>query len=198
MRQLIITVILAASLVAGLVGVAPRRAEATQVSIEVRNTPPLVRPDGTPSLCGILALSLTERWWVGAGYEWVQDYDAILWTSETEGHKPIVMSGIRAGAWYRGGAAQRAFTWAVGPLFTFANPAISLVSPHKPLDSGTSFFDFGFDFSIGHVWQNVRVEGFATPAWSIGRVVSPAVHKVESYSAFTYRLGVALAFLLGS
>jgi hypothetical protein len=198
MRQLIITAILAASSVAGLIGVAPRRAEATGVTIEVRTTPPLVRPDDGPSLCGMLALSLTEHLWAGVGYEWVQDYDAILWTSETEGHKPIVMSGIRAGAWYRGGAAQHALTWAAGPLFTFANPAISLVSPHRPLDSGTSFFDFGFDFSIGHVWQSVRLEGFATPAWSIGRVVSPAVHKEESYSAFTYRLGVALAFLLGS
>ena len=194
MRQLII----AAILVAGLAGVAPRKAEATQVSIELRQTPILVRPDDFPSLCGMLALSLTERLWAGVGYEWIQDYDAILWISETEGHKPIVMSGIRAGAWYRGGAADHAFTWAAGPLFTFANPAISLASPHKPLDSGTSFFDFGFDFSIGHVWRSVRVEGYATPAWSVGRVVSPAVHKEESYNAFTYRFGFALAFLLGS
>lgn len=194
MRHLVI----AAILVTGLAGVAPRKAEATQIALELRHTPILVRPDDLPSFCGMLALSLTERLWVGAGYELIQDYDAILWTSENEGHKPIVMSGMRAGAWYRGGAAQRGSTWAAGPLFTFANPTISLASPHKPLDSGTSFFDFGFDFSIGHVWQNVRVEGFATPAWSVGRVVSPAVHKEESYSAFTYRLGVALAFLLGS
>jgi hypothetical protein len=194
MRQLAIAVLL----ISGLVGVAPRSAEATQAAIELRNTPPFVRPNGTPSLCAILAFSLAEHLWIGAGYELVQDYDAILWTSETEGHKPIVMSGIRAGAWYRGGEAHRAFTWAAGPLFTFANPTISLASPHRPLDNGTSFLDFGADFSIGHVWQRVRVEGFATPAWSLGRVVSPAVHKEERYSAFTYRFGVALAILVGS
>lgn len=194
MRQLMI----AALLISGLVEVVARPAEAAEATIELRQTPVLVRPNGTPSLCAMLALSPTEHVWVGAGYELVQDYDAILWTSESEGHKPIVMSGLRAGVWYRGGAARRAFTWAVGPLFTFANPAISLASPHRPLDRGTSFFDFGFDFSVGHVWRSVRVEGFATPAWSVGRVVSPAVHKEESYGAFTYRLGVALAILVGS
>jgi hypothetical protein len=194
MRQFMI----AGLVLSGLVGFAPRRAEATEMTVEMRSTPPFVRPNGTPGLCSILALSLTEHLWVGAGYELIQDYDAILWTSETEGHKPIVMSGISAGAWYRGGGTDHAFTWAAGPLFTFANPAISLATPHKPLDSGTSFFDFGADFSIGHVWQSVRVEGFVTPAWSVGRVVSPAVNKRESYSAFTYRFGVALAFPLGS
>ena len=194
MRQ----VMIAALLLSGLVEVVPRPAEATEATIELRQTPILVRPNGTPSLCAMLALSLTDHVWAGAGYEWVQDYDAILWTSETEGHKPIVLSGLRAGAWYRGGAARRAFTWAAGPLFTFANPAISLASPHKPLDNGTSFFDFGLDFYVGHVWQSVRIEGFATPAWSVGRVVSPAVHKEENYSAFTYRFGVALAILMGS
>ena len=190
--------IIATLLVSGLVGVAPRRSEATQMSIELRLTPPLVRPYDFPSICPMLAFSLTEHVWAGAGYEWLQDYDAILWTSENEGHRPIEMSGIRAGAWYRGGAAQRAFTYSVGPLFTFANPAISLASPHKALDSGTSVFDVGADFTIGHVGQSVRIEGFATPAWSLGRVVSPAVHRVEHYSAFTYRIGVALAILWGA
>jgi hypothetical protein len=194
MRPLII----AALLISGFVEFVPRPAEATETTIELRQTPILVRPNGTPSLCPIVAMSLTEHVWAGVGYEWVQDYDAILWTSENVGHKPIVMSGVRAGAWYRGGAARRAFTWAAGPLFTFANPAISLASPHKALDSGTSFFDFGLDFSVGHVWQSVRIEGFATPAWSVGRVVSPAVNKVDGYSAFTYRFGVALAILVGS
>ena len=194
MRQLM----LAAFLLLSLVGVAPGRAEATEMTIEMRSTPPFVRPNGTPSLCAMLALSLTEHVWAGAGYELIQDYDAILWTSANAGHKPIVLSGMSAGAWYRGGAARQAFTWAVGPLFTFANPAISLASPHRALDSGTSFFDFGVDFAVGHVWQSVRVEGFATPAWSVGRVTSPAVHKEESYSAFTYRFGVALAILVGS
>ena len=194
MRQLVFAVLL----VAGLVTLAPRRAEATEVTIELRNTPPLVRPDDFPSLCALLAFSLSEHIWAGAGYELIQDYDAILWTYENEGHKPIVMSGIRAGAWYRGGAAHRAFTWAAGPLFTFANPAISLAHSPDALDSGTSVVDFGADFSVGHVWQGFRLEGFATPAWSIGRVASPAIHKEERYSAFTYRIGVALAILVGS
>ena len=193
MRQLTIAV----SLLLSLVGVAPRRAEATEVTIEIRHTPPLVRPDKYPSLCAILALSLSEHVWAGAGYEWIQDYDAILWTSETEGHKPIVMSGLRAGAWYRG-VDERAFTWAAGPLFTFANPAFSIAHSPGTLDSGTSVFDIGVDFSIGRVWRSVRVEGFATPAWSLGRVTSPAVHKEERYNAFTYRFGVALAVLVGS
>jgi hypothetical protein len=194
MRRLII----AALLVSGLVGVAPRRAEAAGMTIELRHTPILVRPNGTPSLCPLLAFSLSEHIWAGAGYELIQDYDAILWTYENEGHKPIVMSGIRAGAWYRGGAAHRAFTWAAGPLFTFANPAISLAHSPGALDSGTSVVDFGADFSIGHVWQGFRLEGFATPAWSLGKVASPAIHKEERYSAFTYRIGVALAILVGS
>jgi hypothetical protein len=189
---------IAALFVASLVGISARRADATEVTVELRQTPMLVRPNDTPSLCAMLALSLSEHVWAGAGYELIQDYDAIVWTSENAGHKPIVLSGIRAGAWYRGGAAHRAFTWAAGPLFTFANPAISVVSPHEALDHGTSFFDFGFDFSIGHVWQSVRIEGFATPAWSVGRVISPAVHREDNYSAFTYRFGVALAILLGS
>jgi hypothetical protein len=194
MRQLII----AALLISGLAEVAPRQAEATEIAIEMRLTPPLVRPNDTPSLCPMLALSLTDRLWVGAGYESLQDYDAILWTSENEGHKPIVMSGIRAGAWYRGGAAHDAMSGAAGPLFTLANTAISLNHSPGALDSGTTIVDFGADFSIGHLWRIVRVEAFATPAWSLGRVVSPAVHKEERYSAFTYRFGVALAIRVGS
>jgi hypothetical protein len=185
-------------LISSLVGVTPRRVKAAEVTIEMRSTPPFVRPNGTPSLGAILALSLTEHWWVGAGYELVQDYDAILWTSESEGHKPIVMSGISAGAWYRGGAAHHALTWAAGPHFTFANPAISPARSPETLGSSTSVVDFGADFSIGHVWQGVRVEGFATPAWSLGQVTSPAVHKEERLSAITYRFGVALAILVGS
>ena len=194
MRCLILT----ALLVSGSVGIVPRRAEATQLTIELRHTPILVRPNGTPSLCPLLAFSLTEHLWAGAGYELIQDYDAILWTSEIEGHKPIVMSGIRAGAWYRGGAAQHGMSWAAGGLFTFANPAISLVRSPDGIDSGTSVVDLGADFSIGRVWQSFRLEAFATPAWSLGRVTSPAVHREDRLSAFTYRFGVALAILVGS
>jgi hypothetical protein len=194
MRRLTIALLL----VSGLVAVAQRRAEATEVTFEMRSTPPFVRPNGTPGLGAILALSLTEHVWVGAGYELIQDYDAIVWTSENAGHKPVVMSGICVGTWYRGGAAHDAFTWAAGPLFTFANPAISLSSSPHGIDTGTSIFDLGLDFSIGHIWQSVRVEGFATPAWSLGQVASPAINKNERLSAFTYRFGVALAILLGS
>jgi hypothetical protein len=194
MRQLV----LATLLVLGLAAVAPRTAEATQVSLELRHTPMLVRPNDTPSLCALLALSLTRHWWAGAGYELVQDYDAILWSSENAGHKPIVMSGIRAGAWYRGGAPDHGMTWGAGGLFTFANRAVSLDSSPTRLDNGTSILDLGADLSIGRVWQTVRLEFFVTPAWSVGRVNSPAIHKEERYSAFTYRLGAALAFLFGS
>ena len=62
MRHLTIAVFLLLSLGA----VAPRRAEATEVTIEVRTTPPLVRPDKYPSLCAMLALSLSEHVWAGA------------------------------------------------------------------------------------------------------------------------------------
>jgi hypothetical protein len=194
MRRLLIATLL----VSGLVGITPRRSEATQLSIEMRLTPPFVRPNGFPSLCPMLALSLTGHLWAGAGYEALQDYDAILWTSKNVGHKPIVMSGLRAGAWYRGGAAHHGMSWAAGPLFTFANPAISNGHSPEGLDSGTSIFDFGADFSLGHVWQWFRLEAFATPAWSYGQVASPAVHKTERYSAFTYRFGLAMAIVVGS
>lgn len=178
------------------------RAEATQVSIEMRITPPFDpvfrRPMDLPSICPMLALSLSDHWWVGAGYEALQDYDAILWTSETEGHKPIAMSGIHAGTWYRGGAIRDSMTYSVGGLLTFANPVFSIDPKPAGINNGTSVVDFGIDLTWGHVWRNFRVEFFATPAWSYGQASSPAVHKDEHFSAFTYRVGVALAFRLGS
>ena len=33
---------------------------------------------------------------------------------------------------------------------------------------------------------------------SYGQVASPAVHKTERFSAFTYRFGVAMAIVVGS
>jgi hypothetical protein len=39
---------------------------------------------------------------------------------------------------------------------------------------------------------------FATPAWSFGRIASTAVDRTETLSRFTYRVGVALAVLVGS
>jgi hypothetical protein len=151
-----------------------------------------------PSICPMLALSLSEHWWVGAGYETLQDYDAILWTSETEGHKPIAMSGIHAGTWYRGGAHRNSMTYSVGGLLTFAHPVFSIDPKPAGINSDTSVVDFGVDLTWGHVWQTFRLEFFATPAWSYGQVSSPAVHKSERFSAFTYRVGVALAVRLGS
>jgi hypothetical protein len=194
MRRLFLSVLLAS----GAIGMVPRAAEAGMPTIEMRLTPPWLRPYRAPSLGALIAFPLTEHLWLGGGYELIQDYDAILWTSELEGHKPIVMSGIRAGAWYRGGAVDRGMSWAAGGLVTFANSAISI--EHRPdnLNRDTSVVDVGADLSIGRVRNGLRVEVFATPAWSYGRVASPAVHKTETLSAFTYRIGVAFAILLGS
>jgi hypothetical protein len=185
-----------------LSAIAAPRAEATQVSFELRITPPFDpvfrRPMDLPSICPMLALSLSDYWWVGAGYEALQDYDAILWTSETEGHKPIAMSGIRAGTWYRGGALRDSMTYSVGGLLTFANPVFSINRQPTGINRDTSVVDLGADLTWGHVWQNFRLEFFATPAWSYGRVSSPAIHKDERLNAFTYRVGLALACRFGS
>jgi hypothetical protein len=199
MHRLAIAVLLAA----GLAG-APRSVWARQLSLELRHTPILVRPNGTPSLCPMLGLQLTEHLWAGAGYELVQDYDAVLWTSELEGHKPIVMSGVRAGAWYRGGPAHHGLTWAAGGMLTLATPGLSLVHSPEELDDHpnglegeTTIVDLGVDLTVGYVWESLRLEAFATPAWSFGVVRSPAIWKEEDYSAFTHRFGVSLAILVG-
>jgi hypothetical protein len=203
-RQLMRRYFCAVLLTAGLVGIVPRSVQAKQLAIELRHTPILVRPNNTPSLCPMLALQLPQHFWAGAGYELVQDYDAIYWTSELEGHKPIVMSGVRAGAWYRGGPAQHGMSWSAGGLLTLATPSWSLVrSPEglgddvNGLDGHTTIIDFGADLTLGYVWERFRLEAFATPAWSIGVVRSPAIWKEEDYSAFTYRFGVSLAILVG-
>jgi hypothetical protein len=175
----------------------PQEANATEVSLELRHTPMHIRPDDMPSLCPLVALSLAEHWWAGVGYELVQDYDAVLWSSQYVGHKPIVMSGIRAGSWYRGGAAQGGTTYSLGGLFTFANPAFSLPRSPDGLDDNTWIVDFGADFALGYVWSKVRLGVFATPAWSYGRISSPAAHKSERYNAFTYRVGLAFAVTFG-
>ena len=146
----------------------------------------------------MLALSFDRRWWFGVGYELIQDYDAVLWKSELEGHKPLVMSGIRAGAWYRGGALRQGLTYSMGGILTYANPATSLEGKPTGIDSDTSVMDFGADFTLGRVWESFIIQLFATPAWSRGRVVSKAVHRTDTYSAFTYRVGGALVFIFGS
>jgi hypothetical protein len=192
MRRLTIVLLVAAA----LVGLRPGTAQATGLALELRHTPMRIRPMDLPSLCLMVSFSPTERLWIGVGYELIQDYDAIAWKSEYEGYKPIAMSGIRAGAWYRGGPAHWGFSWAIGPLFTYASPAIS--DGGKYLGSDTYVLDLGGDASAGYVWGRVRLSGFGTPAWSLGRIVSPAVDSKERYSAFTWRVGLAFAVLFGS
>jgi hypothetical protein len=182
--------------VVGALSVLGQTAQARQLSVDMRLTPMFERPNDTPSLCPMLALSLTDHWWVGAGYELLQDYDAIVWTSETFGRKPVNLSGIRAGTWYRGGASRQGMSFSVGGVLTFANRAFSLGASPAGLDNRTYFVDFGADLTFGRTWDVFRLELFATPAWSYGRVSSPAIHKDERYSAFTYRVGAALAVVL--
>ncbi len=192
MRHLSLALLWCAALTA-----APGLAKAGTPTLEMRLTPPWLRPYGMPSLGAIMAFPVRERLWLGGGYELIQDYDAILWTSTLEGHKPIVMSAVRVGAWYRGGALRQGWSWAAGGIVSAANSLFSLATSPKQLDRGTYVFDVGPDLSLGRAGKSVRVEVFATPAWSIGRVASPAVHRTETLSAFTYRVGVAFAILLG-
>jgi hypothetical protein len=187
--------IVAALVLAGLVGLHPRRAFATQLVFELRHTPLLERPNHTPSLCPMLALTVSQHWWIGAGYELVQDYDAVLWKSSMEGHKPLIMSGLRAGTWYRGGDDRQGLTYSVGGILTFANPAFSLFRSPTGIDSGTSIVDFGADFTLGRIWDTFIFEFYVTPAWSYGQVASTAAQRTDSYSAFTYRFGGALVFM---
>ena len=197
MRRLLIVV----SVLAGLIAAPVRAAESQEPNvptIELRLTPFLVRPYRAPSMCALLAFPLAEHWWVGGGYELIQDYDAVLWTAKDTGHKPIVMSGIRAGSWYRGGASRRGTSWAAGGLVTYSNPVLSVSRKPAGLTGDTYMVDFGGDLSAGYVWDGFRLEAFATPAWSYGRIASPAIGKDERYSGFTYRIGVALAILVGS
>jgi hypothetical protein len=178
--------------------VQPRPAGATQVAFELRHTPILVRPNHTPSLCPILALSPVEHWWIGAGYELVQDYDAILWKSDKEGHKPIVLSGLRLGSWYRGGDDQHGASVLVGTIVTVANSSFSLPASPTGITHDTFVVDLGLDLAVGHVWKTTLLSVFMTPAWSVGRIASPAVNRTETYNAITFRIGGALTFVFGS
>jgi hypothetical protein len=183
---------------AGICTALPRTARATQVALELRHTPFVVRPNHTPSLCPMLALSPVRHWWIGAGYELVQDYDAILWKSDKEGHKPIVLSGLRLGSWYRGGQEHHGTTVLIGAIVTVANSAFSLPASPTGITHETFIVDLGIDLAVGRVWKTTVFSVFMTPAWSVGRIASPAVHRTESYNAITLRLGGALTFLFGS
>jgi hypothetical protein len=170
-----------------------------QLSIEFRLTPPFTRPNDFPSLGYILAVSPMEHLWIGGGYELTQDYDAVLWNSEREGHKPLVFSGARLGAWYRAGADRCGWTFAAGPLLTYANKWITYGSAEPVgITSDTYVLDFGIDLSLGYIWQTVRFEPFFTPAWSHGRIASPGANRVDNYDAFTWRTGLSLAVVFGS
>jgi hypothetical protein len=187
-----------ALVVAGLAIVQARAARATQVAFELRHTPMLVRPNHTPSLCPMLALSPIQHWWIGAGYELVQDYDAILWKSEREGHKPIVLSGLRLGSWYRGGDDHHGTSVLVGGIVTVANSTFSLPASPAGITRDTFIVDLGIDLAVGRIWKTTILSLFMTPAWSIGRIASPAVHRTETYNAITFRIGGALTFVFGS
>lgn len=145
-----------------------------------------------------MAVPVSRHLWLGGGYELVQDYDAVLWTAKDTGHKPIVLSAVHAGVWYRGDSGEPGLTWAIGGLVTFANSTLSLVAAPNGIDRGTYVLDVGPDLSIGRSRNGVRIEVFVTPAWSWGRVASPAVGTSEGLSRFTYRVGVAFAVGVGA
>lgn len=196
-------VIVGAALVASLPAWS-RPAQATEVSFELRHTLAQTKmtADTLVAFTGTLALAVTEHVWVGAGYEIVQNHDATIWKSSNLGYKPIVLSAIRAGCWYRGGEQRHGVTYAIGPAVSYANAAISLgTSPSSwtsGLDNGTYFVDSGPDMSIGVVGTRGRIEAFLTPAWSYGRVASPAISQVERLHTFAVRFGVAFSLIFGS
>jgi hypothetical protein len=177
-----------------------RPAQATEVSLDLRQT--LVQPKSTPESVVFptltLALAIGEHVWVGAGYEMAQNHDAVFFRSELSGERPISLSAIRVGCWYRGGERRYGLTYAIGPLVTYANTAISLGTSPSGVGNDTYFVDAGADMSIGYVGRRGRVEAFMAPARSYGRVVSPAAGKTEHPSAFVARIGVAFTLLLGS
>jgi hypothetical protein len=177
-----------------------RPAQATQISLELRHT--LVQTKMTPevlvALTGTAALAVTEHFWVGGGYELIQNHEGILWKTDKRGETPITLSAIRAGFWYRNGEGPPGLTYAVGPLVTYANRAFAFSPSPQGLDNDTYFVDFGADMSFGYLGRRARIEAFITPAWSLGRVVSPAVDKEEHHSAFVVRMGLAFALMFGS
>jgi hypothetical protein len=193
----------AATLVLALVvSLAARTAQADETwrpTIELRLSTPFLRPMDTPSLGGLLAFPVRGNLWIGGGFELLQDYDVELWTGPTNKRWPVVMSGLRAGAWYRGGAPQWGRTYAVGGLVTVSNPYFSPASSPDELGKDSVAIDLGPDLSFGYVWRTFRFEMFATPAWSWGRFTSSTMPaNVEHMSRFTYRIGIGFAILLGS
>lgn len=180
-----------------------RRAQATEVALDLRQT--LVQNKSTPESVIFptltFAVTVSEHVSVGAGYEMVQNHDAILWKSDSSGKKPISLSAIRVGCWYRGGEKRHGLTLAAGPIVSFANAAISLDTSPTAYDgfgSDSYFVNTGVDMSIGYVGRHGRVEVFMTPSWVYGRVVSPAVGRPQTLNAVEARIGVSFTLLLGS
>jgi len=171
-------------------------ADKARASVEVRISPPFVRPVGAPSLCPMLAVPVADRWLVGGGYELVQDYEAEVRTSNDTYSGPMIMSGIRLGGWYRAGRARHAISFAIGGLVTLSHPSVSIVKSPAALDGGTYIFDIGLDLSVGYVWDRFRLEVVAIPAWSVGHISTPAMTSTQRWSGFTPRVGLALAWLI--
>jgi hypothetical protein len=169
-----------------------RAADGARTSVEVRVTPPAARPLGAPSLCPMLAVPVAEHWLVGGGYELLQDYDATI-LNEDMGASPVWMSGIRLGAWYRGGVTRDGLSFGVGAMATFSHPRVSVIKVSGGLDNRTYIFDLGLDLSLGHTWENFRLEAFFLPAWSVGRFSTD--RQSDRWNGFTPRFGTALAWV---
>jgi len=171
-------------------------ADKARASVEVRISPPFVRPIGSPSLCPMLAVPVADHWLVGGGYELVQDYEAGVRTSNDTYVSPMVMSGLRLGGWYRSGRARHAISFAIGGLVTLSHPCFSIAKSPAELDGGSYIFDLGLDLAAGYVWERFRLEVFAIPAWSAGHISTPAMTSTQRWSGFTPRVGLALAWVI--
>lgn len=194
---------------AAVVGVAllcalpSRPAQATEVALDLRQTllQTKSRPESVIFPTLTVGVTVSERLSVGVGYEMIQNHDAIFWKTDHSGMKPLSLSAIRVGCWYRGGENRHGLTLAMGPIVSFANSTISLdTSPtaREGFGSDSYFINTGVDMSIGYVGRHGRVEVFMTPSWVYGRVVSPAVGKSETHSAIEASIGVSFTLLLGS
>lgn len=170
--------------------------EGHRASIELRVRPPVIRQLGTPSLCPMLAIPLSTNILLGGGYELIQYYDETVRISNDELGSPLLLSGLRLAAWYRGGATKHGMSYSAGPNLTFSHPSISLVKSPKNLDAGTYAFDVGMDLSLGYVWDTFRLEAAILPAWSFGRITTAGYGGEVRFSGPTVRIALGLAWLL--
>jgi hypothetical protein len=144
----------------------------------------------------MVAIPLARNILLGAGYELIQFYDESVRMSEDEMGSPLLLSGLRVSAWYRGGAIAQGPSYAVGPSVTFSHPSFSLVKSPKRLDGGTYAFDLGMDLSLGYVWDTFRLEAVLLPAWSFGRTSTAGYQGGSRFSGPTQRIAISLAWLL--